>query len=137
MFLAVGQVGIAGVFKSDRRDEHNARRAASAVVLGLHVRDRLGQVFGKLGQTFVASERFAVAKEGQNDIGFRMLEMLVGLAKVHRPQAKLWFITREAQVAYMQFEIGKALHQQRFPRWMMLQTLAERVADQANGIVLL
>ncbi len=100
----------------------------------------------------LASKRLVVTKEGKHDVrlgfsagkavvlvaadwGAETAQPLVGCSKVLRARARTDFVAAEAKVTNDELVLGKASLQHRLEPAVVLQSLGERIADDADVVM--
>ena len=83
---------------------------------------------------FLAGERLVVAEEGEDDVGLRPGQPLVGRAEVGRAEPEGQFIAGEAEVADDELVLGEASLEVRLQPAVVLHPVGQGVADDRNMI---
>ena len=83
---------------------------------------------------FLAGERFVVAEEGENDVGLRFGQPLVGRAEVGRAEPNGQFIARETEVANDELVRGKPSVEISLEPAVVLHAVGQGVADDRDVI---
>ena len=85
-------------------------------------------------QPFLAGERLVVAEEGEDDVGLRPGQPLVGGAEVGRAEPEGQFVAGEAEVADDELVLGKAGLEVGLQPAVVLHPVGEGVADDRDMI---
>ena len=130
----VGQVAASRRLHGDRREQDQPRGRLAVVLLGQGVLDEGVEVLLERLQPVLAGERLVVAEEGEDDVGLRPGQPLVGGAEVGRAEAEGQFIAGEAEVADDELVLGKASLEVRLQPAVVLHPVGQGVADDRNMI---
>ena len=135
VLLAVGQIGHAMVFESDRREQNDPRCAAAIILLALEITYLLLQIGFEL--VWVVGERLVVAEEGENHVRFNVTQVFlarppaVAAGAPHQPIAGVPHVPPSEL-----HPLRLALHHGLDPA-IVLHPVGEAVANHANRVAFL
>ena len=125
IFVGMGFVG-------DRREQHDLRRAAGAVIFGAGVAEERIEIRLEFREAGGTGEGFVETEEGKNHIGADAGEPLVGGAKVFGTGAGGQFVAGDGEIAHDEFVLRILRVNERLERAEMLHAIGERVADEGD-----
>ena len=121
------------VFIGDGRDQHDARGRFSVEGFCLQIGHVLREFFPEVFDTCLAGEGFVEAVGGEDDVGLRQGEVLLGVGEIGRPGLHLDGIGRPGQISHLQLVVGKMLVQEGFEIGEILGAVEEGVADEGDA----
>ena len=98
------------------------------------VLDERIEVFLEGLQPFLAGKRLVIAEEGEDNVGLRLGQPLVGRTEVGRAQAKGQFIAGEAEVANDELVRGEPSLEVSLEPTVVLHAVGQSVADDRDMI---